>query len=478
NGGLSAPINVSQAVDVVGFNYQQWAYDQFHKDNPTMKLTSSEDVSAFQVRGEYKTDMANNIIDSYDTESAEWGLTHRRGWKEVAERPYLAGCFVWTGFDYRGEPTPFRWPSAGSFFGIMDQCGFPKMAYYLHQAQWVDDRPILNIVPHWNWPTDSIGEKIKVMTLTNADSVKLLLNGKIIGTEKVDKYEMNTFYVPYKPGRLEAIAYKSGKIYAKHQIETTGRPVKVRLTPDRSVLKNDGCDALPVTVEVVDGKGRHVPTANLPITFRIEGSGRIIGLGNGNPNSHELEKGNKRNLFNGYAQVIIQSLPEGTEPIRLTAIADGVMAAILELPLTSVSPVPSIKAVDPFIVIDRWKVSPQYVNRPDPNIQLSDNDMNSWESIKTGVLYTQKQSGHTIFRTKFTPFIAHRKTGGQFLLKQVKGAVEVWLNGVMIASKQSVASEDMIIPFGPLVGEQTLNLLFKGKADETIGVGSSAQIVY
>lgn len=475
NGGLSAPINVSQAVDVVGFNYQHWAYDQFRKDNPEMKLTSSEDVSAFQVRGEYKTDLANNIMDSYDTECADWGLTHRRGWKEVAERPWLAGCFVWTGFDYRGEPTPFRWPSAGSFFGIMDLCGFPKMAYYLHQAQWVLDKPLLNIVPHWNWPADSIGKKIKVMTLTNADSVKLLLNGKMIGAEKVDKYEMNTFYVPYTPGRLEAIAYKNGKPYAKQKVETTGVPVKLRLTPDRTALNNDGQDAMPVTIELLDAKGRHVPTANHPLTFSLKGAAQIIGLGNGNPNSHEAEKGNKRNLFNGYAQVIVQSLAGETGTVVLTAETAGIPMGSVEIALSSATQIDAIKELDPFISLDRWKVSPRSANRPDPNVKLSDNDMNSWESINPGALHPSATSEYVTFRTQFAPFASHRTAGGILLLKGVKGKAEIWLNGKKIATKESTESEDMRIPFEPIEGEQTLNILLTGS--DSVGLGGPASVL-
>nr|MBB6150003.1 beta-galactosidase/beta-glucuronidase [Mucilaginibacter sp. SP1R1] len=153
-GGLFAPLNVSKAVDVVGFNYHIQSYDRFHQQNPDMKMTSSKDVSAFQVRGGYSSDRNKHILNAYDKENASWGSTHRAGWKAVAERPFVAGCFVWTGFDYRGESTPFTWPSASSFFGIMDLCGFPKTAYWIHQAQWRNDINVLQLVPHWNWPKD------------------------------------------------------------------------------------------------------------------------------------------------------------------------------------------------------------------------------------------------------------------------------------------------------------------------------------
>lgn len=334
NGGLFTSLNVSKAVDVVGFNYQIDSYDQFHKENPTMCLTSSEDVSCVMQRGQYVTDKSKNLLDGYDTQFPSWGSTHRVAWKTIAERPYFAGCFIWTGFDYHGEPTPFTWPTAGSNFGIMDLCGFPKTAYYLHQAQWIEDRPILNMVPHWNWPKDSIGKNISVMVLSNADKVELVLNGKTIGEQAVDKYEMNSWTVPYNPGSLEAIGYKGGKEVSRFKVETTGEPVSLQLIPDRLSLAGDGLDAMPVTVQVLDTKGRPIPTANIPIEFEISRAGSIIGLGNGDPNSHEPEKGNKRSLFNGLAQVIIQSKAAETGVLTLTAKAKGLKLATININVT------------------------------------------------------------------------------------------------------------------------------------------------
>ena len=342
SGGQFNPVNVSQAVDVVGFNYQQYDYDRFHKQNPTMKMTSSEDVSGLMERGTYVTDKTKNLVDAYDLQNPGWGATHRKAWKMIDERPYLAGCFIWTGFDYHGEPTPYDWPSAGSFFGIMDICGFPKTAFWLHQAQWRNDMDVLQLVPHWNWPADSIGKKIRVMALSNADSIKLLVNGKTVSGQKADKYEMNTWFVPYTPGSLEAVGYKNGKIISRFKTETTGEPVTLQLIPDHTVLKNDGWDALPVTVQVVDSKGRPVPTANLPVQFEISGAGRIIGLGNGDPNSHEPEKGNRRSLFNGLAQVILQSNEGETAPVVLTATAPGLKPATITLQVQAVAPIPFV----------------------------------------------------------------------------------------------------------------------------------------
>ncbi len=342
NDGFFTPLNVSDAVDVVGFNYRIWAYDKFRAANPDKILTSSEDISAFQTRGEYKTDISKNIVDSYDSWGADWGSTQRVGWKEIDTRPWLAGSFIWTGFDYRGEPTPFKWPSVSSYFGLMDLCGFPKMAYWLKQAQWKHDAHVLQLVPHWNWPKDSIGKKIKVMALSNADSVMIILNGKKIGGQKVDKYEMNTWFIPYAPGRLEAIAYKNGKLVSTFKTETTGQPVELKLEPYKNILLNDGLDAIPVTVKALDAKGREVPTTNILVQFSINNKAKIIGVGNGNPTSHEEDKASERKLFNGLAQVIIQSNEGADGVVELKATAEGLKPATILIPVKNTAPVPSL----------------------------------------------------------------------------------------------------------------------------------------
>jgi beta-galactosidase len=326
NGGAFNAVNVSQAVDVVGFNYQIPTYDRFHAANPTKPITSSEDTSAVSTRGEYLSDRkGRHVLTAYDDEAQPWGATHRAAWKAIATRPFVAGAFVWTGFDYRGEPQPFEWPTVSSSFGIMDLCGFAKDAFYIHQAQWVKDRAVLHLSPHWNWAGQE-GKPIRVVAMANTETVALILNGKLIGEQKVDPYEMNEWRVPYAPGRLEAVGKRGGKVVAHAVVETTGAPVALRLTPDRASLAGDGRDATPITVEALDAKGRPVPTANLPMSFEITG-GRIIGLGNGDANSHEPEKGNARRLYNGLAQVIVQTQEGGSGVLSLRAQAEGLKPA-------------------------------------------------------------------------------------------------------------------------------------------------------
>jgi beta-galactosidase len=318
SGDVLNPINASQGADVAGFNYVYRNFDNFHKANPAKPIFSSEDTSTVMTRDQYITDKKAMILDSYDDQVEPWGLSHRDAWKQVDERPFVFGTMVWTGFDYRGEPQPLSWPAAGSSFGIMDLCGFPKAAYWIHQAQWIRSRPILHVIPHWNW-AGSEGKPIKVMVATNAERVALFLNGKPAGEKPVDKYEMVTFDVPYQPGTLEARASNGGKEATRFAVETTGAPAAIRLIPDRASMAGDGNDAQPITVQIVDAQGRVVPTADLPVTFSVSGPATIIGLNNGDPTNHEPEKGNQHSTYGGLAQVIVQSESGGLGTFTLRA---------------------------------------------------------------------------------------------------------------------------------------------------------------
>jgi beta-galactosidase len=273
-----------------------------------------------------------------------WGLSHRDAWRQVETRTFVAATMAWTGFDYRGEPQPLAWPSAGSSFGILDLCGFPKAAYYIRQAQWIRDRPILHLVPHWNW-AGSEGKPIKVMAASNAEKVALTLNDIPLGEKLVDKYDMVTFDVPYQAGKLEAVASNSGKVIARFAVETTGPPAALKLVADRDSLAGDGADAQPITVEVVDARGRVVPTASLPVRFTLSGPGAIIGLNDGNPSNHEPEKGDRHSVFHGFAQVIAQSAYAGSGTLTLRATAEFLSPAEVTIRVLPVPPRPAVPPV-------------------------------------------------------------------------------------------------------------------------------------
>lgn len=477
NGGLFDPINVSQAVDVFGFNYQHWAYDRFQRENPKLPKTSSEDISAFMVRGEYKTDLSRHIMNSYDDHAADWGKTHRAGWKEIDTRKWLAGGFVWTGFDYHGEPTPFAWPTNSSLFGIMDLCGFPKAAFYMHQAQWVKDKPVLALIPHWSWPDSLIGKPIKVMAMTNAPLLRLYLNDKLIGEQRRNIYEMNTWSVPYNPGKLTLIALdESHKEIARTSVETTGEPVSLELVPDRMNIKADGVDAIPITVRALDKKGRAVPIAQHMISFSVKGAGRIIGLGNGDPNSLEPEKGTQRHLFNGLAQVIVQHNDSvGERELIIRAENPSLKAAILRIPVKTSVVAPSVPVVLPAFIIDQWRVSRVYETEPVVSVRIADNDMNSWENTKTGQ-YIKVESGQYIqLRAEFVPHDMYTANGGRIMLARLLGATKAYLDGVLVPLEQTSKGDRYIkLPKGKQ--KHSLVIVFQS-GEGRVGIGGSVTLV-
>jgi beta-galactosidase len=216
----------------------------------------------------------------------------------------MAGGFVWTGFDYRGEPTPFGWPCIGSQFGIMDLCGFPKDAFYYYQSWW-SDRPVLHVFPHWNWPGRE-GREIDVWVHSNCEKVELFLNGVSLGEQTMKPNSHLEWKVRYAPGRLVARGVHEGHTLTD-QVETTGAPAALVLEPDRTVLAADGADVSLVTVRVVDDQGRTVPVASNEVAFTVAGAGRLLGVGNGDPSCHEPDKGTRRTAFNGLCLAIVQA---------------------------------------------------------------------------------------------------------------------------------------------------------------------------
>jgi len=346
---VSAAVNadnrrgISDAVDLVGFNYHLDLPDAFHKDNPTRPVFGSETSSAVSTRGEYKTDRQRNVVDSYHGvyELPElW-------WKFYGERDWTAGGFAWTGFDYRGEPSPFGWPSASSNFGIVDLCGFPKDYFYYYKAWWRPE-PSLHLFPHWNWRGEE-GSEIPVWVYSNLDEVELLVNGKSAGSQKVPHLGHLEWKVKYQPGVIEARGSKDGKVVLTERRETTEEPASIRLTADRSEIDADGEDVAVLKVEVLDPQGRPVPTATNKIGFKVSGNGLLIGAGNGNPNCHESDKEPRRSLFNGLAQVIVQSSAEPGS-IQIEAMKEGsdgpeLSPSTLVITTRQVQPRPAVPAV-------------------------------------------------------------------------------------------------------------------------------------
>ena len=297
----------SDVLDVVGYNYgdKGLAYVKDHEKYPQRIEFCTETTSFISTRGEYQNDWGKGYVSNLGLWQPKWGPLPGEDWADIVRYPYLGGLFVWTGFDYRGEPTPYQWPCVTSHFGFMDICGFPKDGYYAYKAAWTNE-PVVHIFPHWNWPGKE-GDSIKVHCYTNCDEVELFLKGKSLGKQKAIPYTKLIWPLIYKPGKLEARGYKGGKLITKDVVETTTAPAQIALSSDCSTLKADGCDVAVIRVAIKDAKKRVVPTANNLVKFSLEGPGRIIGTGNGNPSSHEPDKASQRMAFNGYCLVLIQT---------------------------------------------------------------------------------------------------------------------------------------------------------------------------
>jgi beta-galactosidase len=299
---------VNEVIPVRGFNYRQAGVADYHRDHPTQPILGTEMGSTVTTRGIYEKDTIRGYVPDQDITAPPWASKAETWWLLAAENPYWMGGFVWTGFDYRGEPTPYRWPNINSHFGIMDMCGFPKNIYYYYQSWWTD-KDVLHISPHWNW-RDKRGKPIDVWVNSNADNVELFLNGTSLGKKDMPRNSHLQWTVNYAPGTLEAVAYKKGKRLTA-QVKTTGTPVEVILTPYKTTAVADGMDVTVVNISVVDKDGLEVPDADNMIKFSISGEGKIIGVGNGDPSSHEPDKcaegAWQRSLFNGKCQVIIQT---------------------------------------------------------------------------------------------------------------------------------------------------------------------------
>jgi len=319
---------VSNSVDVQGCNYFMNNIDAFHRDHPTFPMIGSETASALSTRGEYSNDKLQGYMSAYDTNAPSWGATAETWWKFYEARPFLGGGFAWTGFDYRGEPTPYGFPCISSHFGILDTCGFPKDSYYYYKAWWSAE-PVLHLYPHWDWPGRS-GEPIDVWVQTNLDEVELFLNGNSQGVKKVERLGHVQWSVPYAHGNIEARGTKSGKVILTERRETTSKPTQLRLTADRTTVRADGRDLAVLSLEVLDEKSRLVPIAKNLIQFEISGEGAILGVGNGDPSCHEPDKALQRSAFNGLCMVLVQSTgTRGT--IHITARSPDLKEARLEL---------------------------------------------------------------------------------------------------------------------------------------------------
>jgi beta-galactosidase len=339
------PLIRSGVFDLIGYNYENANFAKFHDRFPGKKFIGTETVSALETRGHYdllptdsirrwplawdkplKTGNADLTVNAYDNVSTPWGSTHEETWKVMKKHDFLSGMYIWTGFDYLGEPTPYPWPARSSYFGIIDLAGFPKDVYYMYQSEWTN-KDVLHILPHWNW---NKGNTVDVWVYyNNADEVELFLNDKSLGIKKKTGEDLHIMWrVPFTPGTLRAISRKNGKVVLMKIMNTAGKPAQLALSADRKRINADANDLSYVTVKVTDASGNMVPDANNLIKYTITGPGIIVAVDNGSPTSLERFKAKRHTAFNGMALAVIQSKKESGK-IVLTAKADGLPAATI-----------------------------------------------------------------------------------------------------------------------------------------------------
>ncbi|SHE39836.1 beta-galactosidase [Mariniphaga anaerophila] len=330
--------------DVHSWNYDQ-RWEPAHKLDPSKSVVISESASTVSTRGFYelplpaeKTDFTESeYVSSYDLNAPYWAEIPDDDFMWQEEGKYIAGEFVWTGFDYLGEPTPYM-NSRSSYFGIVDLVGIPKDRFYLYQSYWRPEKNMVHILPHWNWKGRE-GEKIPVFVYTNGDGAELFLNGKSLGKKfknptsetSIGRYRLMWSDVVFEPGELKAVGYKAGKVVGEDVVRTAGKPHSVKLSPDRTILNATGDDLSFVLVEVFDKDGNPCPLADNLINFEIDGPAEIAGVGNGDQRSYEPFRANYRKLFNGKAMLIIRSQKNTSGSIVVKATSRGLSPAKVEL---------------------------------------------------------------------------------------------------------------------------------------------------
>jgi beta-galactosidase len=336
NGGWG--VGFTQVVDVMGLNYggahvnETKNISSYRAKFPTKPTVGTETGSTVSTRGVYENDPLRGYVSAYDVNHPVWASTAETWWSYYDENTYLAGGFLWTGFDYRGEPTPYGVPCISSHFGAMDTCGFAKDNFHYYRVWWGSE-PAMHLFPHWNWEGKE-GQEISVWCYANCESVELFLNGASLGSQTVKKNEHLEWKVKYAPGAIEARGSSGGKVVLTERRETVGKAARLVVETSKATLRADGQDCAQVNVRVVDAKGMTVPTAGDMLTFAVEGPGKVIGVGNGDPSCHEPDKASQRSAFMGLAAGFVQAGTTAGE-VRVKVTANGVEAGEVTLRVVS-----------------------------------------------------------------------------------------------------------------------------------------------
>lgn len=461
-------------MDVTGINYNIGNVERMHQLHPEQPIIGSENNSAVTTRGCVKSDReVKQVLANYDEEVVPWGQSIRETWDFTRSHDYFAGIFIWTGFDYRGEPTPFDWPSVSSQFGIMDTCGFPKDSFYFNRACFTNE-PMVHLLPHWNHKK---GETVRVMAVSNCEEVELFLNGKSLGRKAADVCCPPEWEVEFSAGRLRAKAYRKGRCVAQDEQRTAGKPYAIRILPDCTKIKNDGSDTAVVNFCVVDKKGVVVPTADNLIHFDIEGDGFVRGVGNGDPNSHESDVLPERKAYCGWCQALITAKPGGKK-LRLIAHGEKLVGAELEFDIEDV-PAPLCPMSVTSYQLVGFTMSAVTEDKPDPIVKIADDDMNSFTPVQFVRDHRQTDFGRgwRIYRA-----VPKLYRGGSFTLELsdvLFDRAEIYANGAQI-DRFDVRIEGKIAtkPFELASGVNDIRILFysENASEKGAGIAGNAEL--
>lgn len=468
NGGYMEEQGASAVLEVIGINYNQKMYNEVHAKYPEKPIIASETSSAFAVRGEAESHQEKRIFNTYGDEHAAWGDRAQETWKQVNTKDFVAGNFAWTGFDYRGEPTPCTWPSVSSFFGALDTCGFRKALGDIYEALYKEE-PVIHLEPHWTWDADP-GNPVRVRAVTNCEAVRLYLNERLIAEQLAEPYTVPEFVIPYEPGALRAEGVNGGIPVCADEAVTAGQAERIRLECSKRTMVPDGLDAVILNIYAEDNCGNIVPDADDLICFAVTGGAEIAGTGNGDPNSHEPDAAESRKLFHGRAQVILRN--NGQEPVTFKAFSNSLGTAEITFEISRSEIFPRVKAVSQQVV-EGWKLYNRLFDiLPEGGILTESNDMNSFEPVSfeghPQAYLTGKYLKYALFRTKYD--IDDYIPGMALYFGGIKGKAWIYMDNRLIAQKENGKEQDLTIPLAQ--GEcGELTVVIQNTDDECMEAG-------
>lgn len=463
-------------MDVIGINYGlfniQNVIEKTHRLLPDKPIIGTETGSAVTTRGCYRTDKANKqVLSCYDEECVSWGNTISQLWNFARRNDWYSGVFVWTGFDYRGEPTPFKWPSVSSQFGILDTCGFKKASFYYYLACFKSE-PIIHLIPHWNWKT---GEIIRVVAITSCEEAELFLNGVSLGKKKADCCAQPEWEVLFRAGQLLAKGYINGKCAAEDRRVTTAEPIKIKAEPVRKSVFNDGQDVIIVNCSVLDAANNEVETAENELFFETTGGARLLGSGNGDPNSHEPDISPYRKLFAGKCQAIFRVLPNA-ENVRIRVSSKGLKEAVI---VPAVLKADKLKFIHGIINYNIYGVTQSAVlkEKPNPLTEIADNDMNSFAAAAFSYEHFQYDftAGWRIYRIK-TKAISDKML---LVLQSVCASIsEIYVNKSLLMTNTDMDGERIICPvFAKKDDILEIRIIMEGVKPSENGIKAGIQLI-